>query len=85
MTEIVNQSMLQSNIVAEKRMQQQRLEDFHYEQKRIQEHNNKKVTLDKLMLEAYYAKLDALSIYTHNAQLQAAQAEQGKLLDIEIK
>ena len=37
MTEIVNQSMLQSNIVAEKRMQQQRLEDFHYEQKRIQE------------------------------------------------
>ena len=85
MTEIVNQPMLQSNIVAEKRMQQQRLENFHYEQKRIQEHNNKKVILDKLMLEAYYARLDALSIYTRNAQLQAAQAEQGKLLDIEIR
>tara|TARA_B100001057_G_scaffold376964_1_gene382173 strand:- start:916 stop:1173 length:258 start_codon:yes stop_codon:yes gene_type:complete len=85
MTEIVNQSMLQSNIVAEKRMQQQRLENFHYEQKRIQEHNNKKVLLDKLMLEAYYARLDALSIYTRNAQLQAAQADQGKIIDIEIK
>jgi len=85
MTKIVNQSILQSNIVAEKRMQQQRLEDFHYEQKRIQEHNNKKVILDKLMLEAYYARLEALSIYTRNAQLQAAQAEQGKLLDIEIR
>ena len=85
MTEIVNQSMLQSNIVAEKRMQQKRLEDFHYEQKRIKEHNNKKVLLDKLMLEAYYARLDALALYTRNAKLQAAQADQGKLLDIEIK
>ena len=90
MTEIVNQPLLQSNsmnmpFVAEERMRQQRLENFHYDQKRIQEHNNKKVTLDKLMLEAYYAKLDALSIYKRNAQLQAAQAEQGKLLDIEIK
>ena len=40
---------------------------------------------DRLMLEAYYARLDALSIYTRNAQLQAAQAEQGKLLDIEVR
>ena len=71
--------------VAEERMRQQKLENFHYDQKRIQEHNNKKVVLDKLMLEEYYARLDALSIYTRNAQLQAAQAEQGKLLDLEIK
>ena len=90
MTEIVNQPLLQSNsmnmpFVAEERMRQERLENFHYDQKRIQEHNNKKVTLDKLMLEACNARLDALSIYTRNAQLQAAQAEQGKLLDIEIK
>lgn len=90
MTEIVNQPLLQSNslnmpFVAEERMRQQRLENFHYDQKRIQEHNNKKVTLDKLMLEAYYARLDALSIYTRNAQLQAAQAEQGKFVDIEIR
>ena len=71
--------------VAEERMRQQRLENFHYDQKRIQEHNNKKVLLDKLMLEAYYARLDALSIYTRNAQLQAAQAQQGTQVDIEIK
>ena len=90
MTEIVNQPLLQSNslnmpFVAEERMRQERLEKFHYDQKRIQEHNNKKVTLDKLMLEAYYEKLDALALYTRNAQLQAAQAEQGKFLDIEVR
>ena len=71
--------------VAEERMRQERLENFHYDQKRIQEHNNKKVLLDKLMLEAYYAKLDQLTIYTRNAQLQAAQAEQGLMLDLEIR
>ena len=85
MTEIVNQSLLQSNIVAEKRMQQERLEKFNYDQKRIQEHNNKKVQLDKLLLEAYHARLDALALYTRNAKLQAAQADQGKFIDIEIK
>ena len=90
MTEIVNQPLLQSNslnmpFVAEERMRQQRLENFHYDQKRIQEHNNKKVVLDKLMLEAYYAKLDALSIYTRKAELQSAQAEQGKFVDFEVK
>ena len=90
MTEIVNQPLLQSNsmnmpFVAEERMRQERLENFHYDQKRIQEHNNKKVLLDKLMLEAYYAKLDQLTIYTRNAQLQAAQAEQGLMLDLEIR
>ena len=90
MTEIVNQPLLQSNsmnmpFVAEERMRQERLENFHYDQKRIQEHNNKKVLLDKLMLEAYYAKLDQLAIYTRNAQLQAAQAEQGLMLDLEIR
>jgi hypothetical protein len=37
------------------------------------------------MLEAYYARLDALSIYTRNARLLSAQAEQGKYLDIEVK
>tara|TARA_B100001094_G_C17395749_1_gene423415 strand:- start:191 stop:463 length:273 start_codon:yes stop_codon:yes gene_type:complete len=90
MTEIVNQPMLKSNsmnmpFVAEERMRQQKLENFHYDQKRIQEHNNKKVILDKLMLEAYYARLDALSIYTRKAELQSAQAEQGKFVDIEVK
>ena len=90
MTEIVNQPMLQSNSMnmpfrAEERMRQEKLEAFNNQKNIVQEHNNKKVVLDKLMLEAYYARLDALSIYTRNAQLQAAQAEQGKLLDLEIK
>ena len=83
MTEIVNQPMLQSNSMnmpfrAEERMRQEKLEAFNNQKNIVQEHNNKKVVLDKLMLEAYYARLDALSIYTRNAQLQAAQAEQGK-------
>ena len=90
MTEIVNQPLLQSNslnmpFVAEERMRQEKLEAFNNQKNIVQEHNNKKVVLDKLMLEAYYARLDALSIYTRNAQLQAAQAEQGKLLDIEVR
>tara|TARA_B100000085_G_scaffold283046_1_gene312842 strand:+ start:1736 stop:1936 length:201 start_codon:yes stop_codon:yes gene_type:complete len=66
-------------------MQQQRLDNFHQDQKRIQEHNNKKVLLDKLMLEAYYEKLDRYALYTRNRELQSAQAEQGRILDIEIK
>lgn len=90
MTEIVNQPMLQSNSMnmpfrAEERMRQEKLEAFNNQKNIVQEHNNKKVILDKLMLEAYYARLDALSIYTRNAQLQAAQAEQGKIIDIEIR
>ena len=90
MTEIVNQPMLQSNSMnmpfrAEERMRQEKLEAFNNQKNIVQEHNNKKVVLDKLMLEAYYARLDVLSIYTRNAQLQAAQAEQGKLLDIEVR
>ena len=90
MTEIVNQPMLQSNSMnmpfrAEERMRQEKLEAFNNQKNIVQEHNNKKVVLDKLMLEAYYAKLDALSIYTRKAELQSAQAEQGKFVDFEVK
>ena len=64
MTEIVNQPMLQSNSMnmpfrAEERMRQEKLEAFNNQKNIVQEHNNKKVVLDKLMLEAYYARLDA--------------------------
>tara|TARA_Y100000385_G_scaffold271120_1_gene310788 strand:- start:1982 stop:2254 length:273 start_codon:yes stop_codon:yes gene_type:complete len=90
MTEIVNQPMLQSTSMhqpfnADARMAQEKLEAFNNKKNRTQEHYNKKVILDKLMLEAYYARLDALSIYTRNARLLSAQVEQGKYLDIEIK
>mgnify|MGYP005674738121 CR=1 FL=1 len=90
MTEIVNQPMLQSTSMhqpfnADARMAQEKLEAFNNKKNRTQEHYNKKVILDKLMLEAYYARLEALSIYTRNAQVLHARAEIGKLLDIEVK
>jgi len=66
-------------------MQQQRLDNFHQDKKRIQEHNNKKILLDKFVLEAYYEKLDRYALYTRNKELQSAQAEQGKFLDIEVR
>ena len=53
--------------------------------KQIVERDREKRTLDKLMLEAYYAKLDQYAIYTRNSQLQRMEADQGKILDIEIK
>ena len=52
---------------------------------RIQEHHNKKINLDKRMLEAYYAVLDRLQTYNQQKQLERANAEQGKFLDIEVK
>jgi hypothetical protein len=70
---------------ADARMAQEKLEAFNNKKNRTQEHYNKKVILDKLMLEAYYARLEALSIYTRNAQVLHAQAEIGKHLDIEVK
>lgn len=90
MTEIVNQPMLQSTSIhqpfnADARMAQEKLEAFNNKKNRTQEHYNKKVILDKLMLEAYYARLEALSIYTRNAQVLQARAEIGKQLDIEVK
>ena len=41
--------------------------------------------LDMFKTWAKYAKLDALALYTRNAKLQAAQADQGKFIDIEIR
>lgn len=84
MTEIQGASM-HMPFNADAIMRQEKLEAFNNQKNIEQEHNNKKVTLDKLMLEAYYARLDALSIYTRKAELQSAQAEQGKIIDIEIK
>ena len=34
----------------EKRLQQERLDEYYLNKKRIQEHHNKKIQLDKLML-----------------------------------
>ena len=43
-----------------------------------------KIILDKLMLQAYYERLDRLATYNAQAQLVSAQAEQGRVLDIEV-
>ncbi len=89
MTEIVNQPMLQSASMnmpfnAERRLQQERIEAFHVAKQIVIERTAEKVLLDKLMLEAYYEKLDRLETYNRQAQLLKAQAEQGRILDIEV-
>ena len=37
------------------------------------------------MLQKYYEKLDALALYNRQKQLERAQAEQGRFVDIEVK
>lgn len=69
----------------EKRLQQERLDEYYLNKKRIQEHHNKKIQLDKLMLEKYWEKIAMLQTYNRQKQLVQAQAEQGKFLDIEVK
>ena len=44
----------------EKRLQQERLDEYYLNKKRIQEHHNKKIQLDKLMLEKYWEKIEDL-------------------------
>ena len=68
-----------------------RLEAFerqrqHYEEKRIiQEHHNKKLEINEMLLKAYYANLERFETYNQQRQIQHAQADQGKFLDIEVK
>ena len=69
----------------EVRLRQERIEEHYNAKKQIVERDREKRTLDKLLLEAYYAKLDQYAIYTRNSQLQRMEADQGKILDIEIK
>ena len=71
--------------VAQKRLQQEKLQEHYDSKDRIQEHHNKKVNLDQRMLEAYYAVLDRLQTYNQQKQLERTQAEQGRFLDIEVK
>ena len=50
----------------------------------ILEHQNKKIVLTELMLEMYYKRLEQLVTYNRQKQLEYAQAQQGKFLDIEV-
>ena len=64
--------------------EQQRIEK-QLEAKRLEEFNNKKIILSELMLQKYYERLDALALYNRQKQLERAQAEQGRFVDIEVK
>lgn len=64
--------------------EQERLER-NREAKRIEEHTNKKIVLTDLMLQKYYERLNELALYNRQKQLEKAQAEQGRFVDIEIR
>lgn len=55
------------------------------EAKRIEEHTTKKIVLTDLMLQKYYEKLNELATYNRQKQLEKAQAEQGRFVDIEVR
>ena len=63
---------------------QKRIEQHHIDKARQQERVQERIVLDKLMLQAYYERLDRLATYNAQAQLESAQAEQGRLVDIEV-
>ena len=64
--------------------EQQRIES-NREAKRIEEHTNKKIALTDLMLQKYYERLNELALYNRQKQLEKAQAEQGRIIDIEVR
>ena len=82
---ISNVMIQNQQYVAQKRLEQERLDEHYANKKRIEDHHNKKITLDKLMLEAYWQKLDRLETYNRQKQLEQASAEKGKFLDIDVK
>ena len=68
----------------EARLVQEKIEEYHLEKIRQQEKVNNKIILDKQLLEAYFEKLDRLATYNAQAQLERAQADMGKIIDIEV-
>ena len=73
--EYLNSLRRQEDVRTEKQLEAKRLEEF----------NNKKIILSELMLQKYYERLDALALYNKQKQLERAQAEQGRFVDIEIR
>ncbi|MBO01772.1 MAG: hypothetical protein CMG35_03935 [Candidatus Marinimicrobia bacterium] len=73
--EYLNSLRRQEDVRIEKQLEAKRLEEF----------NNKKIILSELMLQKYYERLDALALYNRQKQLERAQAEQGRFVDIEVK
>ena len=64
--------------------EQQRIEK-NREAKRVEDYTIKKIEITDLMLQKYYEKLNELSLYTRQKQLEKAQAEQGRFIDIEVR
>ena len=64
---------------------QKRIEQHYIKKEQQQERVEERIMLDKLMLQAYYERLDRLVTYNAQAQLQRARAELGRLIDITIK
>ena len=64
--------------------EQQRIEK-NREAKRVEDYTTKKIEITDLMLQKYYEKLNELSLYTRQKQLEKAQAEQGRIIDIEVR
>ena len=61
-----------------------KLQYEHYVNKQnMLEHQNKKIVLTELMLEMYYKRLEQLTTYNRQKQLEYAQAQQGRFLDIQ--
>ena len=58
--------------------------EYYVSKQNILEHQNKKIVLTELMLEMYYKRLEQLVTYNRQKQLEYAQAQQGKFLDIEV-
>jgi len=63
---------------------QRRIEQHHIDKARQQERVQERIVLDKLMLQAYYERLDRLATYNAQAQLTHQRAELGRVLDITV-
>tara|TARA_B100000085_G_C18415917_1_gene460594 strand:+ start:62 stop:319 length:258 start_codon:yes stop_codon:yes gene_type:complete len=74
-----------SQIVSQPYNQAQQAIERHQEIVATRKWQREKVIMTELMLKAYYDKLYDLATYNRQKQLQAAQAEQGRIIDIEVK
>ena len=65
--------------------QAQQAIEKHQEIVATRKRQREKVIMTELMLKAYYDKLYELATYNRQKQLQAAQAQQGRIIDIEVR
>ncbi len=85
MEEFLRLKIENSQIVSQPYNQAQQAIERHQEIVATRKWQREKVIMTELMLKAYYDKLYDLATYNRQKQLQAAQAEQGRIIDIEVK